>query len=39
MQFEAYDSPDLHINKQKTVTNLLAAAGTPKKMQCAIAFK
>lgn len=39
IQFEAYDSPDLHINKQKTVTNLLAAAGTPKKMQCAIAFK
>ncbi len=39
MQFEAYDSPDLHINKKETVTNLLAAAGTPKKMQCAIAFK
>ena len=36
IQFEAFDSPDLHINKQKTVTN---AAGTPKKMQCAIAFK
>ena len=39
IQFEAFDSPDLHINKQKTVTNLLAAQGTPKKMQCAIAFK
>ena len=39
MQFEAFDSPDLHINKQKTVTNLLAAQGKPKKMQCAIAFK
>lgn len=39
IQLEAYDSPDLHINKQETVTNLLAAAGTPKKMQCAIAFK
>ncbi len=39
IQFEAFDSPDLHINKQKTVTNLLAAQGNPKKMQCAIAFK
>ncbi len=39
IQLEAYDSPDLHINKQETVTNLQAAAGTPKKMQCAIAFK
>ena len=39
IQFEAFDSPDLHINKQKTVTNLLAAQGKPKKMQCAIAFK
>ena len=39
IQFEAYDSPDMHINKQETVQNLLAAAGTPKKMQCAIAFK
>ncbi|WP_300102735.1 phosphodiester glycosidase family protein [uncultured Alistipes sp.] len=39
IQFEAFDSPDLHINKQKTVTNLKAAEGNPKKMQCAIAFK
>ena len=39
IQFEAYDSPDMHINKQETVQNLQAAAGTPKKMQCAIAFK
>jgi len=37
--FEASGSPDMHINKKKTVINKYAQQGKPKAVQCAVAFK
>lgn len=37
--FEASGSPDMHINKKKTVINKYAQQGKPKVVQCAVAFK